>query len=356
VQRGWSALRLVLVTLGLSIGITVVLLGMTAAAVGWYAHRQWQIFTAAANTSWSQLKPELEAGLSASIISTDDRKNILLLGTDSLPERGVSPALTDTMLLISLNTKTASVSTLPFPRDLWSDEYQTRINALYSYGYERDSSNPATFPTQVLSDLTGLPIHHTVVVSLEDVKTVIDLVGGVEINVPVGFVDPLFPRPGVDVTKVTDPQLLYETVRFEPGLQTMSGQQALAYIRSRHAADDEGTDQARSARQQLVIESLVTQLTNPSMYLSNPKLAGQLFAFYQQKFATSISLRELIATARTIWPIRQQLKMNNYQLPIYPDDPNGIIFHPPVWQTQNQWVYKIRDPQLFKSFVSKMIY
>jgi anionic cell wall polymer biosynthesis LytR-Cps2A-Psr (LCP) family protein len=64
-----------------------------------------------------------------------------------------------------------------------------------------------------------LKIDHVIVLGIEDVEKLIDIVGKIEIDVPKGFTDTHFPVPGVDVSKVTDPKVLYEEVSFTQGLQ-----------------------------------------------------------------------------------------------------------------------------------------
>lgn len=294
----------------------------------------------------------VKKGLKTGITETDGYKNILVLGLDSLDTRGDTPPLTDTIMLISLNLQSAQINTLSLPRDLWHEDYQTRINALYFYGQERYPDSPEQFPKEVISELSGLDIHHTLVLSFEQVSQLIDLLGGIEVDVPIAFIDEEFPRTDVDVTIERDPEKLYKTIEFEQGKQVMSGQTALEYIRSRKSGDDEGTDIARSSRQQLVIEALISKLKQKDT-ITKLALLGHLYNFYQANFSEVISIEELIATGNRLYPNRENLSFTGNNLSIYPDDENGVIWHPPEWQYQGEWVYAIRDNEKLSKYIQE---
>jgi polyisoprenyl-teichoic acid--peptidoglycan teichoic acid transferase len=289
-------------------------------------------------------------GLKTEVTQTDGYKNILVLGLDTLETRGDAPALTDTMMLVSMNLDSAQIKTLSLPRDLWHEGYQTRINALYFYGQERYPETPQQFPQEVIAELTGLDFHHTLVLSFEQVSQLIDLLEGIEVDVPVGFIDEEFPRTDVDVTVEHDPAKLYKTIEFKEGKQIMGGESALEYIRSRKSGDDEGTDIARGSRQQLVIESLISKLKQKDT-ITNLPLLGKLYNFYQDNFAQVISIEELIAVGNKIYPARNDLSFTGSSLSIYPDDDSGVIWHPPEWQYQGEWVYAVRDNSQFSQYV-----
>ncbi|MCC6711211.1 MAG: LCP family protein [Candidatus Pacebacteria bacterium] len=335
-----------------------IMLFMTAIAIGIWGYSKYQRFANTAEINIIELRETLEKGWTQEPMATNNYKNILLLGVDSLTGRGNVPPLTDTMMLLTINLKTGQVNTLPFPRDLWSEKYQTKINALYFYGQERFPNKPEQFTEETLEELTGVEIHHTLVVSLDKLEELIDTIGGVTIDIPVGFTDEEFPRPNIDVTIERDPKILYQTITFEPGKQTLSGEKALQYIRSRHSEGDEGTDISRGARQQLVIKALVTQLMNFDQYLKQPELAGELYKFYDENFASAFSLEEAVSTAKKLLPVRDQIELQNHQFSTTKEDPtNGLLDNPrPSYLYQNQWVYTIKNEANFKLAVQEMLF
>lgn len=337
----------------LSLFIALIFLLLTALGVLWYAWEKFGVFADTAKTSRQAFLQTVDQGWNTSVVETDDHKNILILGEDTLPTRGDIPPLTDTLLLVSFNLDSGQISMLSFPRDLWLDEYQTRINALYFYGQEKYPNNPKQFPTEVLSELTQIPIHHTIVISLDDLEKLIDLSGGVTIQIEEAFTDTEFPRTDVDITKVNDPKLLYETISFEKGTETMSGERALKYIRSRHSSGDQGTDTARGTRQQQIVQALLTQFSDPSFWIKNPKAAGEMYAFYHETFEVAMPFTQILATLKRVLPHKESLTLQKNTLSIQPDDPEGVLIHPPPSKYQNQWVYAIVDLEKFRQEITK---
>ena len=37
-----------------------------------------------------------------------------------------------------------------------------------------------------------------------------------------------------------------------------------------------------------------------------------------------------------------------FNIPVYPENNQGLIINPPLWQTQQQWTYQIRDLNIFR--------
>lgn len=335
-----------------------IMLFITAAGVGIWGLKKAKKFSQSAGITISELKSKVKSGWETEPIQTNGYKNILLLGVDSLSERGDVPPLTDTVMLMSVNLENGEINTLPFPRDLWSEEYKTKINALYFYGLDRYPEDPEIFTEETIEKMANLEIHHTVVLSLDKLEELIDALGGVKVDIPTGFTDETFPRPGVDVTVERDPKVLYQTVSFEPGEQILTGEKALQYIRSRHSEDDEGTDISRGERQQLVIKAIFSQLMNFKLYIQNPELAGELYKFYDQEFSSVFSIEEMVATGRKLLPVRKDIKINGHQFTTTKDDPiNGALDNPrPSWIYQNQWVYVISDQELFEQEINNYLF
>ena len=344
----------------LAIGIAAVMLLITALTLGLWGYGRFRQFLSAAGISQSEFISQVKLGWQTAPVADNGSKNLLVLGTDSTTERGDVPPLTDTMMLVSIDFQHGKINTLPLPRDLWSEAYQTKINALLTYGLDRYPDKPERFPQEVLTEITDLPIHHTVVLSLDQLKTLIDLIGGVKIKVAQGFTDTQYPRAGVDVTTERNPAILYETVTFQAGEQLLTGERAIQYIRSRHSEDEQGHDLARGARQQQVIEAVIAQLTNPKLLIAQPKIAGEVFRFYEQNFGQVLPLFELVSTAKALFQALNPITFHSHQLTDIDDDPvNGVIDNPPISRRyQNQWVYIIPDQakfvnQIYQAFFSQ---
>lgn len=281
-------------------------------------------------------------------------QRFLLLGTDQVYGREGLPELTDSILLLKTEAQSEKLTLLSLPRDLYSDAYQTKINALYQYGEERYPGEAQRFSEEVLEEMTGQDIDKTIAININDFEKLINLLGAIQIDVPRAFSDDEFPREGVDVSTVTDPELLYESIHFEAGEQEMTGKQALQYMRSRHAQGDEGTDLARSQRQQLVLEAILVKMKEN---ISLTEFA-QLYRFYLDHLQKYISLEEVMDILLPFIIKGNEIILPNIEfsaltLPIYPDEQDGIIYNPPLWKTKNLWIYQIRDLEQFKLFFSE---
>ena len=86
-------------------------------------------------------------------------------------------------------------------------------------------------------------------------KQAVDAVGGINIDVPAAFTDYQYPAGECDLGNCG-----YITVRFKAGMQHMNGATALIYTRSRHGNNGQGSDFARSRRQQQIIVALKSQI------------------------------------------------------------------------------------------------
>jgi anionic cell wall polymer biosynthesis LytR-Cps2A-Psr (LCP) family protein len=291
---------------------------------------------ASGRSAWS-IAGEVIAGVAS---DRQEPYRVLILGTDEVSGSNRPTVLTDTMMVVSYTPTDNKVRMVSLPRDLYVPKYQLKINTLYR-------ENPV-WPEQAAEELLGIPIDTTVVVRLNDVAELVDLVGGIEIDVPHTFEDDRYPRDGVDVTAERDPAKLYETVRFEAGPQMMNGSTAIKYARTRKSFDPlEGSDQSRIRRQQQVIQALTQRLTDEKV-LANPSMLGKLYRWYADRFASQVPL-PLLGTALK-WlqqhseiPAMVPLELKVSDLPI-PPDTETLLVHPDLLKYGGQWAYDLADP------------
>ncbi len=205
--------------------------------------------------------------------SSDNRTNILILGIGGGNHEGVD--LTDTMIVLSLDNMKKTVALISIPRDIWSDTLKDKINSAYHYGELKKKGSGLLLAQVITEDVIGIPIHYAVVVDFSGFTKVIDAVGGIDVTVPVSFTDTQYPIPGMEHSSCPgDPTnaCVYETVHFDAGLQHMDGDRALIYARSRHAEGAEGSDFARSRRQQIILVALKDRLMHPSSWITFSRL------------------------------------------------------------------------------------
>lgn len=216
----------------------------------------------------------------ANLKETDGRTNILLLGSDRRASGSISTNLTDTLLVASIGKYDKDVVLISIPRDLWVESpkgYHSKINAIYANGGSEEA-------LQVVQSVLGIPIHYYSLVSFDLFKETVNILGGVDVVVDKSFEDHYYPVEGKENAPENE---RYETVRFEAGAQKMDGETALKYVRSRKGNNDEGTDFARSKRQQKVITAIKTKITSLDVIL-NPVKLKDLYDAYSKNVDTNV--------------------------------------------------------------------
>jgi LCP family protein required for cell wall assembly len=211
-----------------------------------------------------------------------DPATILVIGTDGGKAPGREDARrSDSLLLLRTDPETHRLAYLSIPRDLRVDipGYGTsKINAANQLG------GPA-LTIETVRALTGLPVHHVVVVDFDGFRELIDALGGIEVNVPKRILSKPFDCP-YDAERCRE----WEGWRFAKGVQHMDGRRALVYSRIRtNLLDPSDTDVSRGGRQQAVAEAVGDEIASVSTFLRLPFAGSSLAA----PLATDLSAWEL---------------------------------------------------------------
>ncbi len=252
------------------------------------------------------------------IKSTNGRVNILLLGIGGGNHDGAD--LTDSIIVASYYLSTHDVSLFSVPRDLYLPSIKEKINAAYELGkYQNGTSDTKrwlVYAEDKIDDILGIPLHYGVLMDFSSFSKAIDLVGGVDVQVPDTFDDYQYPIEGKenDLCGLTQQQMnitaqqsavlsipsgnqqvyvepngqvatdsatlsfpcRFMHIHFYQGLTHMDGATALEFVRSRHALGVEGSDFARSRRQQLVITAFREKALSVQTLSDPTKIAGLL--------------------------------------------------------------------------------
>lgn len=199
--------------------------------------------------------------------------NFLLLGINDSQEKVAD--LTDTIIFLSVNPEEKRAYLISIPRDLWVPEMQAKANTAYHYGgFE--------LARETVENILGRKIDRVVAIGFDGFIEAIDILGGVEVEVAASFDDYKYPLAGKENDLCDGDPLYrcrYEHVHFEEGKQKMDGQTALKYVRSRNAQGDEGTDFARSLRQQQLIKAVKEKLLTKEIMLSPGKITSLVEVF-----------------------------------------------------------------------------
>jgi len=190
--------------------------------------------------------------------------NLLLVGNDSrasaseaelqeLHTTAHQGTNTDTMILVHVPADGSKASFVSFPRDSYvkiPGYGMDKLNAAYAYGYQFQAGKGATekareaagaqLLVQTISGLSGLKIDHYAEVDLLGFFKLSSVVGGVQVNLCEAVKD------------------RYSGVDLPAGVQTISGEQALAFVRQRHGLPRGDFD--RIVRQQTFIGAMVRKM------------------------------------------------------------------------------------------------
>lgn len=234
---------------------------------------------------------------------SNERVNILLLGIGGGTHDG--PDLTDTIIFASLDPKTEQTTLLSIPRDLWIPELNGKINSAYAIAEEKKKGGGLLVTKALVQHILNQPVDYGIRIDFNGFVKAVDLVGGLDITVDRTFDDYEYPITGKeDDTCGASPEDLprlatassqldafpcrYEHLHFDQGLQHMDGETALKFVRSRHALGPEGTDFARSKRQEKVIAAFKDKVFSLGTFLNPIKLVN-LYDTFKDSIDTDIT-------------------------------------------------------------------
>lgn len=211
--------------------------------------------------------------------------NVLLLGYGGAGHEGGT--LTDSIILLTADIKSKKASLISIPRDLWQAD--AKINFAYSKGTETAKN--------AVASVTGISPTYFVAVDFNQLQKIIDLLGGINVDVLKSFDDYFYPvrgkeldlcgkspeemqavhqkYSGFDLEKQFECR--YEHIHFDKGLTKMTGEGAVKFVRSRHSSQH-GGDFARSERQFVVLKGLEDKLVSLNVIPKGGKIIDRISA------------------------------------------------------------------------------
>ena len=221
--------------------------------------------------------------------------NILLIGQDT--RNANKKGLSDTMILVSVNTKTKKLVMTSFMRDLYVEipsekggYYKYRINSAYPVG-------GMELLDATLEHNFGVEIDNNVEVDFSGFQNVVDAMGGVDI----------------ELTKAeayylnTDPSFGLGRWKLKAGLNHLNGEQALAYSRIRKIDDDF----VRTSRQRTVLNKLIEKVKTMSL--------TQILALAEEVIpliTTDMTNAEITEYILKLVPLLPELKVESLRIPL----------------------------------------
>lgn len=232
------------------------------------------------------VNPENPVSLPEGVRPTD-RVTILVLGTDRECVHIDEPRRSDTMILLTMDPLSKMAGMLSIPRDLWvpiPGFGNNRINTAFRNGelHEYPGGGPALAVETVKYNL-GIHINYYVTINYDAFIQAVDLIGGIELDVPETINDPDYPDPCYGI----DPFYL------PAGHQYLDGSMALKYARTRATF---GADFDRADRQQAVIMAILDKVLEQNISLLTR--APDLWVTFQENVTTNMTYQEAIGLSR----------------------------------------------------------
>ncbi len=277
------------------------------------------------------------------LLNKKESFNILLLGIAGGGHDG--PKLTDTIILANVNIDQNKVHMFSVPRDLWVPPLERKINSVYAIG-EKEGKG-IELSRSAIEDLTGQKVDYVLVLDFQGFTKIIDYLGGIDVRVENSFIDKQYPITGKeeDICGKSEEEFealataasqldafpcRYKTIAFERGIQKMNGETALEFVRSRHGTNGEGSDFARSKRQQVIIAALREKVFSLGVILNPVKLLG-IYNILTDNINTDIDTEKIDDF------VKLADKMKDGQIKSYViDDGNkaderwGLFINPPI--------------------------
>lgn len=199
--------------------------------------------------------------------TNEHQMTILLIGTDARP--GDTNGNTDALIMAQIDEKKKRIALMSIPRDTqvaFPDGKYHKINQALQEG-------GPYLAIHLVENLLGIPIQKYALTRFDGLIEMIDSLGGIKLDVP----EQMYYNTG-------DKQ--YNLIQLHAGKQTLSGVQALGFVRFRH---DALGDIGRTSRQQLFLTALTHQLLEPSVIPKLPQLAEQMW----HSIDTDLSLMDI---------------------------------------------------------------
>jgi LCP family protein required for cell wall assembly len=262
----------------------------------------------------------------------DGRTNVLILGKGG--QNHNAPDLTDTIMFASFDHQIPSVNVISLPRDIWVPALRAKLNSMYFWGNEKEGGGGLKLAKSSVEEIVGQPVHYGLVIDFDGFQEIINVMDGVEVDVENSFTDRRFPIEGKENDECDgDPEYKcrYETITFKSGTQTMDGETALKYVRSRNAEGDEGTDVARAARQQKLLAAIKERILSSEILLSSSKLLNLKDAAIKY-IETDINSNSAAILARRVYQARDNISSH-----VLPED--FLISPPKSYRYDNLYVF-----------------
>lgn len=220
--------------------------------------------------------------------------NILLIGMDA--RNGESYSRSDCMIIASYNKKTHSVKLTSILRDTWAHlpEYGwSRINTATAYG-------GAGLLVNTINEMLDLDIQHYVQIKFEEFSTVIDILGGIDVELTQSEINYINNKLHIEDKDWKN------DVTASPGIVHLNGKQALWHCRNRSIGN---SDFARTERQRDVLEIIL----NNALDMDISQITKLIYEM-KDHVDMNVPIDTIVTLAKDVL-LNNELIIESYQIP-----------------------------------------
>ncbi|PIU73681.1 hypothetical protein COS78_00980 [Candidatus Shapirobacteria bacterium CG06_land_8_20_14_3_00_40_12] len=279
--------------------------------------------------------------------------NFLILGLDPRNDLLERTETTDTIIYAHLSLSNFRFRLFSLPRDLWFYPDSVKINQIYPDSLK--SSDSFAYLKSRFQTVIDQPVDKIVVITTDDLKNLITLVGGIDLFLETGFTDQEYPNPDYIANPV--PSIpIYKTVSFPSGWNHLTAENITEFVRSRKSAEtatDGGTDLGRIRRQQLLLDNLFSKIISEKYNLT---LIYRLYTYFKTQIKSSFTDADFFSLGFNVLPHLKSLKLEKIEIPTGENPKVDLIYHPLKF-INKQWVFitATSDYSTLHDFVKKSL-
>ena len=205
------------------------------------------------------------------MIAGSSEIHVMILGVD---ERKDDVGRSDTLMVATVDPEKGTASLLSIPRDtrvaIEGAGYD-KINAAYAYG-------GYALTKKTLEQLLDVPMDYYILIDVHAFERIIDALDGIDIDVEkrMYYEDPWDDDGGL-------------VIDIYPGMQHMTGEKAIEYVRYRDMEGDIG----RIRRQQRFMRAVLQKVTSPEIFTKLPEITGEVAKSVKTDLDTSDMIKFL---------------------------------------------------------------
>lgn len=297
--------------------IPVIITVIVLIFVGYGSYLAYQTLQAASD-SYDDLGREKSELRDKEVTISNDPVSILIMGVEDYASE-YDRGRTDTLMVATFNPDDKRLQLLSIPRDtkveIVGKDMVDKINHAYAYGGKE-------MTIETVENFLDIPIDYYATVNFEAFKNIVDILGGITVDVPFDF-------------EQNSDDRVAEKLQFYEGEMELDGRHALAYARMRMS--DPLGDIGRNQRQQQVIKAIIDKALSPGTVTKIDDLVNEVGRNVETNMRISEGLAFLKKYSDFDVSNIEQIKLETHSEMI-----NGIDYQVPNYDSLEEVKYKLK--------------